>query len=95
MNNSHISKIEDSACVRNVMNITPVSGIEEVSRGAVSILRRVNDGVYVCVCNVHNVKYNLWTKHAFVYDSHYKPLHQTKCCGVLIDNRADAPICVL
>ena len=29
------------------------------------------------------------------YDSHFKPLHQTKCFGVLIDNRADAPICVL
>ena len=26
--NSHISEIEDSACVRNVMNTTPVSGIE-------------------------------------------------------------------
>ena len=39
-------------------------------------------------------KYKCWTKHAFVYDSHFKPLHQNKCCGVLIDNRADAPICV-
>ena len=43
----------------------------------------------------HNPKYNLWTKHAFVYDSHYKPLHKTEFYGVLIDNRADAPICVL
>ena len=43
--NSHISEIEDSTCVRNVMNITPVSGIEEVAWGAVSILRRVNYGV--------------------------------------------------
>ena len=32
---------------------------------------------------------------ALVYDSNYKPLHQTKCCGVLIDNRADTPIYVL
>ena len=93
--NSHISEIEDSACIRNIMNITPVSGIEEVAWGAVSILRRVNYGVYIYVCNVNNVKYNLWTKHAFVYESHYIPLHQTECCGVLIDNRADAPICVL
>ena len=95
MKNSHISEIENSACVRNVMNITPVLRIEEVAWSAVSILRRVNDGVYICVYNVHNVKYDLWTKHAFVYDSHYKPLHKTECCGVLIDNRADAPICVL
>ena len=77
------------------MNITPVSGIEEVAWGAVSIIRRVNDGVYICVCNVQNVKYNFWTKHAFIYDSHYKPLHKTEFYGVLIDNRADAPICVL
>ena len=93
--NSHISEIEYSACVRNVMNITPVLGIEEVPWGAASILRIVNDGVYICVCNVHNVKYNCCKKHAFVYDSHYKPLHKTECCWVLIDNRSDAPICVL
>ena len=30
-----------------------------------------------------------------VYDSHFKPLHQSKCCGDLIDNRDDAPILVL
>ena len=77
------------------MNITTVLGIEEVAWGAVSIMRRLNDGLYICVCNVHNVKYNLWKKHAFVYDSNYIPLHQTECCGVLIDNRADAPIFVL
>ena len=77
------------------MNITPISGREEVKWGAASILRTLNDGVYICVCNVQNVKYYLWTKHAFFYDSHYKPLHRTECCGALIDNRADAPICVL
>ena len=27
--------------------------------------------------------------------SNFKPLHQSKCCGALIDNRSDAPICVL
>ena len=34
-------------------------------------------------------------KHVFFYDSHFKPLHKSKCCGNLIDNRDDAPICVL
>ena len=68
--NSHISEIEKCACVTNVMNITPMSGIEEVKWVAVSILKTVNDGVYICTCNVHNVKYDLWKKHAFVYDSH-------------------------
>ena len=41
---------------RNVMNITPVLRIEEVKWGAASIMKTVNDGVYICVCNVHNVK---------------------------------------
>ena len=72
-----------------------MSGIEEVAWGAASILRKVNGGVYICTCNVHNVKYDCWTRHAFVYDSHYKHLNKADCCGVLIDNRADAPICVL
>ena len=75
--NSHISEIEKCACVTNAMNITPISGIEEVKWGAASILRNVNDGVYICICNVHNVKYDLWKKHAFVYDKHYKPLNRT------------------
>ena len=35
------------------------------------------------------------TKHAFVYAIHFKPVYQPKCCGYLIDNRADAPIRVL
>ena len=77
------------------MNVTPLSGIDRVPRGVASIMRTVNDGVYICTCNVKSIEYNLWKKHAFVYDSHYKPLHQTKCCWVLIDNRANAPICVL
>ena len=95
VNDSHISEIENSSCVRNVMNVTPVSVIERVAWGAASIIRTLNDGVYICACNVQSVEYNGWTKHAFVYDSHFKPLHQTKCCGVFIDNRDDAPICVL
>ena len=93
--NSHISEIENSSCVRNVMNVTPVSGIDRVPWGAAIILRTVNEGVYICPCNVKSVEYNLWTKHAFFYDSNYKHLHQTKFCGVLIENIADAPICVL
>ena len=34
-------------------------------------------------------------KHAFVYDSHFKPLHQSKYFGDIIYNRVDAPSCVL
>ena len=34
-------------------------------------------------------------KHVFVYDSHFKPFHQPKCCWDLIHNIAYATICVL
>ena len=77
------------------MKMTPVYGIEREPWGAACILRTVNDGVLICACNVESDEYNFWTKHTFVYDSHFKPLHQQKFCGVIIDNRADAPICVL
>ena len=58
-------------------------------------MRIFNDGVFICTCNVKSDEYNFWGKHAFVYDSHIKPLHQSKCCRDLIDNISDAPICVL
>ena len=95
LKDSHISEIGNTSCVRNVMNMTPVSRIERVAWGAASILRRVNDGVFICTCDVESDEYNCWTKHAIVYDSHFKLLHQTKYCGVLMDNIADAPIYVL
>ena len=79
---SNISEIENTSCVRNVMEVTTVSGIERVPWGAASILRRVNDGVFICTCNIQSVEYECWKKHAFVYVSHFKPLHQSKCCGV-------------
>ena len=77
------------------MKATPVPGIEQVAWAAASIMRRVNDGVFICTCNVQYVEYNCWTKHSFVYDSNFKPLHQTKYCWVLIDNTADVLIFVL
>ena len=52
------------------MNVTAVLGIERVAWGAASILRTVNDGVYICTCNVQYAEYNCWTNHAFVYESH-------------------------
>ena len=81
--------------MRNVIKVTPVSEIEQIAWVSASIMRRVNDRFFICTYNVQCVKYNCWKKHAFVYVSHFKPLHQTKCCGVIVDNRADAPICVL
>ena len=57
------------------MKTTPVSGIEREYWGAASILRRVNYGVYICTCSVRYYGYKCNTKHAFVYESHFKPLH--------------------
>ena len=58
-------------------------------------LRIVNDGVFIFTCNVKYDEYNCWKNHAFVYDIHFKHLHQSKFCGALVDNRVDAPICFL
>ena len=77
------------------MKVTPLFLIEIEPWGAACFLRKVNDGVYICICNVKCDEYKYWTKHAFVYDIHLKPLHQSKCCGDLIDNGAYATICVL
>ena len=45
-----MSEIEKTSCVRNIKRVTPVSGIEREIWGEVIILRRVNDGVYICTC---------------------------------------------
>ena len=88
------SEIENTSCVRNVMRVSPVYGIEREPWGAARIMRKVNDGVYICTCNVKYDEYKCWEKHAFFY-SNFKPLYQSKCCRDLIDNRAGAPIYVL
>ena len=77
------------------MRVTLVSGIERELWGAASILRRVNDGFYIYKCAVKYDEYKCWTKHAFIFDRHFKPLHQSKWCGALVDNISDAPIRVL
>ena len=92
---SNISDIENNSCVRNVMEVTVVSWIERVPWGPAIILKIVNDGVFICTCNVEYIEYDCWIKHIFVYDSNFKTLHRTKYFGVLVDNRSDAPICVL
>ena len=77
------------------MRVTQVSGIERDPCGAACIMRKLNYGVYICTCNIKFDEYKCWKKLEFVYDSRFKPFHQSKCCGGLIDNRSDAPICVL
>ena len=86
-----MSEIENTL---NVMRVTPVYGREREHWGVAIILIRVNDGVYICKCSVKYDEYKCMTKHASIFDIHLKTLHQSKCCGAQIDNKADAPICV-
>ena len=90
-----MTEIENTLCVRSVIYVTPVIIIERKAWVTASIIRRVNGGVYICTCLVRSDEYMCKTKHAFVYDSHFKPLHQSECFGGIIDNIVDAPICVL
>ena len=64
---TNISEIENTSCVRNVMEVNPVSGIERKPWGASCILIRVNDGVLICTCTVQYYEYNFWGKHAFFF----------------------------
>ena len=38
---------------------------------------------------------NIYSSHAFVYDSNFAQLYKSEYCGAIIDNRYYAPICVL
>ena len=79
----------------NVKTIKQVFNTEIEKWGEISILRKVDDRVYICECSVQYEYYKIKTEHTFVFKSHFKPLHEPKCCGDLIDNRADATIFVL
>ena len=60
-----MSEIENALCVRIVRNVTPVFQIEREPWGSVSILRKVNDGVYICLWSVRSDEYMCKTKHVF------------------------------
>ena len=51
--------------------------------------------MYICSCSVRSDEYRCKTKHAFVYDNHFKHLQQSKNYGDLINNTGNAPIFVL
>ena len=74
MKDTKIYEIENTSYVISVMKVTPVSGIEREPWGAATILRRVNDGVYICTCSFRYYEYKCKTKHVLVYDSQFKPL---------------------
>ena len=66
MKDTNISEIEDNSCVRNVMKANPVSGIEREPWDAACIMRIVNNGVFICTCNVKYDEYNFWKKMNFL-----------------------------
>ena len=51
---SNISEIENTSCVINVIEVTPVFGIERVPCDTASILRRVNDIVFIFTYNIQS-----------------------------------------
>ena len=51
--------------------------------------------MYIGTCSVQYEDFQIKEKHAFAFDSPFKPFHQTKFCGFLIGNTADEPIFVL
>ena len=63
--------------------------------GTLVILLKIDDGVYVCICNIYTAILKQFTQHAFVYDSHFSTKEKSECCGAIIDNISYATICAL
>ena len=82
-------------CDKCFMTVTPLFNIEREDWGASSILGKFDDGFYICIYSVRSDEYKIQTKCDFLNDSHFKLLHQHKCCGSLTDNKAYVHICVL
>ena len=49
-----IEELDKCECVSSVIKIAPVFGIDNEKMGALGILIRNNDGVYVCICSVYS-----------------------------------------
>ena len=90
-----IEELDKCECVSSVIKISPVFGIDNDKMGALGILMRINDGVYVCICSFYSKILKLWTQHAFVYDSYFTTTVKSACQGAIIDNKIYAPICVM
>ena len=69
------------------MTIAPVLNIDRSKMGTLVILLKINDGVYVCNCNVYTYVLKYFTQHTFVYDSNFSTKYRSEYCGTIIDNR--------
>ena len=81
--------------VSSVMTIEPLLNIDREKKGAMSILKVINDGVYACICRVLSDVFKIYISHAFFFDSYFAQLEKSECCGAIIDNRSYASIFVL
>ena len=90
--NIKITEIENTSRVRSVASFTPVIIFKRYDWNAYSILSRYKYGVYICTCLVRSNYYMYKTNMHFLIIGYFNPLHQSKCFGDHIGNRAGAPI---
>ena len=87
--------MEKCKCVSYVITIAPVLNIEREKMSSLRILKKIDDGVYVCNCTVYSYALKQHTQHAFFNDSFFSTTEKSACCGAIIDNITYAPICVM
>ena len=58
------------------------------------IILVIDDGVYVCIYNVYSPVFKEYTKHTFIYDSHFQQWDNSEGCGAIIGNISHIPIYV-
>ena len=63
--------------------------------GAMSILKVIGGGFYVCIWRVYSYVFKKYTSYAFVHDSRFSQLEKSERYGAIIDNRSYEPICIL
>ena len=95
MKDTERKELEKCESVSSIMTIAPVLNIDRSKMGTLVILMRIDDGVYVCNCNVYYYFSKQFKQHAFVYDSHFSTKEKSEYCGAIIDNISYAPICLL
>ena len=77
------------------MTIEIILKMERKKWGYLGIIKVIDDGVFVCTCNIFYDMTKIDTSHAFVYDSHSEQKEMIECCSANIDNKYLAPIFVL
>ena len=77
------------------MTISPVMYVERQKCFELGILKYIDEEVYICTCKVKSSDNNNNVYHTFFYERHLKKWLEKECCGSLVYNKSNAPICVL